>query len=162
MVCSESIGYYRFFSPAMNYRCKCFNGIQWAALLFCQAMDYSLRKSTKILKISALGLVEMTRKRVRESLAQTLCDPCLYCHGNGYIKSSTTVCYEIIRDIQRISSKNTLNRKSISVTVHPAIYDQLFEEESDFLEEMEKQSNIEISFQVDPKHHQEKFTLTIE
>ena len=120
------------------------------------------RSRTKILKISELGLVEMTRKRVRESLVQTLCDPCLYCHGNGYIKSSTTVCYEIIREIQRISSKNTLNRKSISVTVHPAIYDQLFEEESDFLEEMEKQSNIEISFQVDPKHHQEKFTLTIE
>lgn len=118
------------------------------------------RSRTKILKISELGLAEMTRKRVRESLAQTLCDPCLYCEGKGHIKSTTTVCYEIIREIQRIASKSQ-NAKTINVEVHPATYDLMFEEESTFLEEMEKQYNIEIAFQVDSKLHQEKYNFRI-
>ncbi len=118
------------------------------------------RSRTKILKISELGLAEMTRKRVRESLAQTLCDPCLYCGGKGHIKSTTTVCYEIIREIQRIASKSQ-NAKTINVEVHPATYDLMFEEESTFLEEMEKQYNIEIAFQVDSKLHQEKYHFRI-
>src|SRR3989338_2830401 len=60
------------------------------------------RSRTKIMKISEFGLVEMTRKRVRDSLGRTLCQPCTYCEGRGSIKSPTTVCYEIFREIQRI------------------------------------------------------------
>lgn len=60
------------------------------------------RSRTKILKISEIGLVEMTRKRVRESLVQNLCEPCSYCEGEGYIKSPSTTCSEIIRAIQKI------------------------------------------------------------
>ncbi len=116
------------------------------------------RSRTRILKISELGLVEMTRKRVRESLVQTLCDPCDYCEGKGYIKSPSTVCYEIIREIQRRGTDNITNKK-LKIEVHPIIYDMLFEEESGLLEEMEKQNNLEITFNVNPKLHREKYYI---
>jgi len=116
------------------------------------------RSRTRILKISELGLVEMTRKRVRASLAQTLCDPCDYCEGKGYIKGNSTVCYEIIREIQRRGTDN-ITKKKIDIEVHPAVYNMLFEEESSFLEEIEKQNNIEITFQVNPKLHREKYKI---
>ena len=116
------------------------------------------RSRTCILKISELGLVEMTRKRVRESLVQTLCDPCDYCEGKGYIKSLSTVCNEIIREIQRLSTDNITNKK-INIKVNPIIYDMLFEEDSGLLEEMEKQNNLEINFTVNPKFHRENYYI---
>lgn len=121
------------------------------------------RSRTKILKISELGLVEMTRKRVRESLTQTLCAPCSYCEGEGYIKSATTICYEIIRGIERIcSTGSSIDKKILSVELHPAIYDKLFEEESGYLQGLEQQYNIEIAFQVNAKQHQEKYRIWAE
>lgn len=117
------------------------------------------RSRTKILKISELGLAEMTRKRVRESLVQNLCDACFYCEGKGYIKSPTTVCYEIIREIQKLIS-NHVNLKPLTVEVPPAIYDLMFQEESCFIEETEEEHDIEITFQVNPKLHQEKYNIS--
>ncbi len=131
--------------------------IIWNALSQALKAD---RSRTKILKVSELGLVEMTRKRVRENLVQTLCDPCSYCEGRGYIKSPTSVSYEIIRGIQRMGSTH-VDKKCVRVEVHPFIYDQLFEEESASIEELEKQYNIEINFQVNPKLHQEKYLIDV-
>ena len=116
------------------------------------------RSRTRILKISELGLVEMTRKRVRESLIQTLCDPCDYCEGQGYIKSPSTICNEIIREIHRLGTDNITNKK-LEIKVHPIIYDMLFEEDSGLLEEIEKQSNLEITFNINPKLHREKYQI---
>ena len=56
---------------------------------------------TKITQVSELGLVEMTRKRTRESLEQQLCEPCKTCEGKGFIKTAETVCFEIFREIMR-------------------------------------------------------------
>ena len=117
------------------------------------------RSRTRILKISELGLAEMTRKRVRESLVQTLCDTCFYCEGKGAIKSPTTVCYEIIREIQKLVSHNS-NSGSIQVEVHPAVYDLMYQEESPFIEETEEKYQIEIIFKVNPKIHQEKYQIS--
>ncbi len=116
------------------------------------------RSRSRILKISEFGLMEMTRKRVRESLMQTLCDPCDYCDGKGYIKGITPLCYEIVREIQRVGTDN-ITKKKIDIEVHPTVYDMLIEEESGFLEEMEKQNNSEITFQVNPKLHREKYKI---
>ncbi|MCH8207996.1 MAG: Rne/Rng family ribonuclease [Nitrospinae bacterium] len=116
------------------------------------------RSRTNILKISDLGLVEMTRKRVRENLIQTLCDPCPYCEGKGHIKSPTTVCYEIIRALQRIGG-NSLEKKTITLEIHPAVYDLLIEEESAFLDELERKQKVEVNIKVNPKLHQEKYNL---
>ncbi|HJO58262.1 MAG TPA: ribonuclease E/G, partial [Nitrospinaceae bacterium] len=119
------------------------------------------RSRTKILKISEFGLVEMTRKRVRESLMQTLCDTCSYCGGKGHIKSHTTICNEIIRAIQRICLDDNLFQKHIKVETHPAIYDLFFEEESAFIEKVEQQHSLEINFVVNPKLHQEKYNISL-
>lgn len=131
--------------------------IVWSALTQALKSD---RSRTNILKISEFGLVEMTRKRVRESLSQTLCDPCYYCEGKGYIRSSTTICYEIIRAIQRTAVNNP-TKKIITVETHPSVYDWLIEEESDHLEKMETKYNVEIVITANPKIHQEKYNISI-
>ncbi len=117
------------------------------------------RSRTNILKISELGLVEMTRKRVRGSLSQTLCDACPYCEGKGHIKSPTTICYEIIRALQRLVTNN-LTHKNITIEVPPPVYDLLFEEETSYLDDIERSYNIEVNVKVNPKLHQEKYTIT--
>ncbi len=131
--------------------------IVWNAL--SQALKGD-RSRTKILKISELGLAEMTRKRVRESLVQTLCDPCSYCEGKGYIKSTVTVCYEIIREIQRLVA-NDPNPKTIKVEVHPAIHDLMYEEETSFVEEVEEKYDIKLVFEINPKRHQENYHIEV-
>ena len=59
------------------------------------------KSKTNILQMSELGLIQMTRKRTRESIGQVLCEPCFYCEGEGYLKSKQTVCYEILRELER-------------------------------------------------------------
>ncbi len=129
--------------------------IVWNALT--QELKFD-RSRTNILKISELGLVEMTRKRVRGSLSQILCDPCPYCEGKGHIKSPTTVCYEIIRALQRLVTNN-LTQKNITIEVSPPVYALLFEEETSYLDDIEKSYNIEVNVKINPKLHQEKYTI---
>ena len=133
--------------------------IIWNSLIQSLKED---RSRTKILKISELGLVEMTRKRVRESLAQTLCDTCFYCGGRGHIKSPTTISNEIIRAIQRICTDDHLNQKNLKIEVHPCVYDLFFDEESSFLEEIEQEYRLEVKFLVSHKLHQEKYNIILE
>ena len=71
---------------------------------------------SKILQISEMGLVEMTRKRDRENLNRYLCDPCPYCDGTGQIKSASTVSYEAFREIRRSCRQNT--KGSITLYLH--------------------------------------------
>ncbi|QPJ64645.1 MAG: Rne/Rng family ribonuclease [Candidatus Nitrohelix vancouverensis] len=119
------------------------------------------RSRTKILKISEIGLVEMTRKRVRESLVQNLCEPCSYCEGEGYIKSPSTTCSEIIRAIQKIGYIPQSKKRIVNVEVHPQIYDLMFEEESTYLEELEEMYDLEVLFQVNLKLHRAKFRVSV-
>ena len=120
------------------------------------------RSRTKILKISELGLVEMTRKRARESLVQTLCNTCSYCDGKGHNKSPTTICNEIIRSVQRLSTSNYLKRKSVKIEVHPCVYDVFFEEESSFLEQAEQEYGLDIKFLANHELHQEKYDIAVD
>ena len=120
------------------------------------------RSRTTILKISELGLVEMTRKRSRESLVQTLCNTCSYCDGKGHSKSPTTICNEIIRSVQRISTDNYLNRKSVTIEMHPYVYDVFFEEEISFLEEAEHEYGLEVKLKKNHEIHQEKYNILID
>ncbi len=104
-----------------------------------KALEYEVSKDrikTNILKISELGLIQMTRKRVRESLSKTLCQPCEYCEGRGMVKSADTVCFEILRRISRELVR--MPGKKIMVSVHPTIADKLYEEESNAIEDLEK------------------------
>lgn len=94
------------------------------------------RSKTTLSRITELGLIEMTRKRTHESLARVLCESCAVCDGRGYIKSRTTVCYEIFRQIQR--EAQTMDESKILVQVHPTVYEVLNDEEREGLIELEK------------------------
>ncbi|MEE8110962.1 MAG: Rne/Rng family ribonuclease [bacterium] len=116
------------------------------------------RSRSKILKISEMGLVEMTRKRVRESLSRTLCQPCPYCDNRGIIKSTNTVCYEILREIGRVHSHNPKSTK-LKVNAHPSVADLLLEDESVHFERMEQELGIKVVVKADKDLHQEGFEV---
>jgi len=118
------------------------------------------RSRTRILKFSELGLVEMTRKRVRESLSRVLCQPCPYCDGRGTIKSATSLCYEILREIRRASEASPRRRK-IMVRLHPLVADILFEEEHSFLESLEEQVQKQIIIKGDYDLHEEQYEVML-
>ena len=86
------------------------------------------KSRTKLLPISALGLVELTRKRSRESLAHTLCKPCPTCDGRGHVKSTLTVAHEVLRRIMREGSLNP-GLEQITAQVHPSVAAYLREHE---------------------------------
>lgn len=118
------------------------------------------RSRTKIMKISEFGLVEMTRKRVRDSLSQTLCQPCFYCEGRGNIKSPTTICYEIFREIQRVTNTSPAKRK-VLLNVPPVIADMLFDEESRYIDRLENDLQVKIVVKADYDLHQEQYEITV-
>jgi ribonuclease G len=118
------------------------------------------RSRTRILKISELGLVEMTRKRVRESLGRVLCRPCLYCDGSGTIKSAATICYEILREIRRAAATSEKRRK-ILVRLHPVVADLLLEEEGGFLEALEEEFQKQIIVKGDYDLHEEQYEVML-
>ncbi|HET8760243.1 MAG TPA: Rne/Rng family ribonuclease [Nitrospiria bacterium] len=117
------------------------------------------RARSNILRISELGLVEMSRERVREDLLRILCDSCLYCERRGYVRSATTVCYEIFREIRRAGSARDAG--SILVTVHPNVANLLFDEERDGVEALEREFNKRITIKADPHLHQEQYDLVL-
>jgi ribonuclease G len=99
---------------------------------------------SKLLPVSELGLIEMTRKRTRESLLQILCSPCATCDGKGHTKATSTVAYEVLRRIQREAALNpTLTQ--ITVTVHPAVAQFLQQYEDRTLQAMESKLDKKIA-----------------
>jgi len=125
-----------------------------------QALEEVLKKDrqkTNIFKISELGLVEMTRKRTRENISRILGEPCSYCEGAGLIKSKTTVCYDIFREIERTSTE--LGGHNIVVETNPEVADLLYEEERAGVEELEKKLRKKIVIKSKPGFHQEQFNI---
>jgi len=117
------------------------------------------KAKTNILKISELGLVEMTRKRVRESIGRTLCEACPYCEGKGYVKSRTTTVYEIFRELQREMGPAPGYR--MTLLVHPDIASLLYDEERHGIEELEKTFEKQITITARPGFHLEQFEIII-
>lgn len=121
-----------------------------------EALAHDKAKTT-ISHISPLGLIEMTRKRVRESLGRTLCDSCPYCDGRGYIKSSRTICYEVFREIRKAFTGS--EEKKALVTVNSLVADMLYDEERVGVEELEKEFQKKIVIKADPNLHQEQYEV---
>ncbi len=117
------------------------------------------KSKTNILKISELGLVEMTRKRVRESIGRTLCESCPYCEGKGYVKSRTTMVYEIFRELRR--EIRNLPGYRVSLQVHPDIASLLFDEERKGIEELEKRFEKQIAVTARPGFHLEQYDIDV-
>ena len=113
------------------------------------------RAKTNILKISDLGLVEMTRKRVRESLQRALSESCFYCDGAGFLKSRTSVAYEIYRSLVR--EAEFMDPGNVVVSVHPRVAHALREHERSMLAELEQRLGRELELRVREDFHIEHF-----
>ncbi len=116
------------------------------------------RSRTNILKISELGLVEMTRKRSRDSLSRIQTTTCPYCEGRGRIKSDVTILYEVYREIKRVASTIS-NGGALECKVTPGVAELMFEDESDYLDRLEQDLDVSIIVKTDFSQHQECFVV---
>ena len=123
---------------------------------FEEALKHDKAKAN-VTKISELGLVEMTRKRTRESLGRMLTEPCPYCEGKGYIKSKTTICAEILRRLRR--DGHSYKSDCIVVLCNPEIADLLVSIEQQYLDDLEKKLQKKIVVQAKKRFHLEKFEI---
>lgn len=127
-----------------------------------RALEKALDKDharTNICEVSTLGLVEMTRKRTRESLEHVLCTACPICDGRGTVKTAETVCYEIFREILREARQ--FDAKELLVMAAQDVVDLLVDEESNSLAELEDFINVPIRFQVEALYTQEQYDVVI-
>jgi ribonuclease G len=110
---------------------------------------------------SQLGLVEMTRKRTRESLAHVLCEPCPVCEGRGEVKTARTVCYEILREILREERQFQFSAREYRVLAAQKVIDLFLEEESQALAMLGDFIGKPVSLQVESAYHQEQYDVIL-
>ena len=115
---------------------------------------------TKITQVSELGLVEMTRKRTRESLEHLLCESCPTCQGRGYVKTAETICYEIFREILRYS-RDFKSQIGFTVVAHPQVVDRLLTVEATAVSDLEHFVKRVIKFQVENLYTQEQYDIIL-
>ncbi|MCE5242743.1 MAG: Rne/Rng family ribonuclease [Syntrophobacteraceae bacterium] len=115
------------------------------------------KSKTNILRMSELGLIEMTRKRTKESVGQVLCEPCFYCDGEGYLKSRQTVCYEILRELER--ERAELFGQNVMVMAHPEVAARFCDEERGALEKMEERLHGRILVKGESDFHLEQYEI---
>jgi ribonuclease G len=115
------------------------------------------KAKTTLNRISELGLIEMTRKRTRESLGRTLNEPCFYCDGTGQLQSKETVAYEILRELRRRHSD--LPGYTVVVHAHPAVADVLMGDEKDAVAAAENKFMRKITVIPRTEYHLEQFDL---
>src|SRR3954468_5794530 len=109
---------------------------------------------------TGLGLVEMTRKRTRESLAHVLCEPCPTCGGRGEVKSAPTVCYEILREILR-EARAFGEAREFRILASQSVIDRFLEEEAPSLEMLSDFIGKRVSVQVESSYTQEQFDIVL-
>jgi len=126
------------------------------ALEKCLARDHA---KTHISEVSPLGLVEMTRKRTRESLERVLCQPCPCCVGRGTLKTPETICYEIFRDILRESRQ--FDVAELLVLASQEVVDRLLDEESAHLAELEAFIGKPIKLQAESLYSQQNYDVVL-
>lgn len=107
--------------------------------------------------ISELGLVQMTRKRTRDSLSRTLCESCPVCQGRGILKSAESVCYEIMREILR--SARTYDSKQLLVLASQEVIDRLLDEDSASVADIEDLTQKSIRFRVENVYNREQYDI---
>jgi ribonuclease G len=125
-----------------------------------QTVEQELRKDrspSKALQVSDFGLVIITRKRVKQSLERVLTEPCPYCAGSAVIKSSSTICYEILSEVKKISAD--LNGQSLILRVNPDIARALRDEERAVFKDLRQSLGRDIALRPDAQLHHEQFDL---
>ena len=127
-----------------------------------RALEKSLERDhtkTGISEITSLGLVQVTRKRTRESLEHVLCEPCPVCAGRGSTKTVETVCYEILREILR--EARLFDTQRLLVVAARAVVDRMLDEESNSVAELEEFIGRPIRFQVENLYFAEQYDVVL-
>jgi ribonuclease G len=127
-----------------------------------QALNRHLEKDhakTKITEVSILGLVEMTRKRTRESLEHILCEPCCACGGRGVLKTAESICLEIFREI--IREVRQYNVQQILVLASNEVVEMFLDEKADMLSDLEAFLNVRIKFRSESSYNQEQYDVVL-
>jgi ribonuclease G len=114
---------------------------------------------TSILRISELGLIQMTRKRTRENLERLLSTPCPYCDGRGRVKSVPTMASEILRAIQREALRSSKTATRVTVRANRDVIAHLFEEEEDAIKALQERYQRDVTLKVAETYHQEQFDV---
>ena len=125
-----------------------------------QAVEQELRKDrspSKALQVSDFGLVIITRKRVKQSLERVLTEPCPYCAGTGVIKSSSTICYEILNEVKKVGPD--INGHRLLLRVNPDIARALKEEENAVLKDLRQAIGKDVTIKADVHLHHEQFDV---
>jgi len=125
-----------------------------------QAVEHELRRDrspSKALQVSDFGLVIVTRKRVKQSLERTLTEPCPYCSGTGTIKSSSTVCYEILTEVKKVGPD--LDGLGVLLRVNPDIARALKDEERGVLRDLKQMLGKDVIVKADVHLHHEQFDV---
>jgi ribonuclease G len=125
-----------------------------------QAVEQELKKDrspSKALQVSDFGLVIITRKRVKQSLERVMTEPCPYCSGTGTIKSTSTICYEILSEVKKIGPD--LNGQRLLLRVNPDIARALKEEEREVLRDLRSSLGKEVTIKADLQLHHEQFDV---
>jgi ribonuclease G len=115
------------------------------------------RSKAAVTRISELGLIEMTRKRTRESLLHNLTEPCTACEGKGYTKSRRTVCYELFRELRR--QGDLVEGDTILIEVHPDVANVLATTDRPFLDDIEKRLQKRLVVKARGSFHVEDFEI---
>ncbi len=114
---------------------------------------------TAITGVSDLGLIEMTRKRTRESLEQQMCDICPVCSGKGQLKSAQSICYEVFREILRDAKR--YDGDKLLVLASSEVIDRFLDEESEAVADIEELSQKVIEFRLEPMYSQEQYDIIL-
>ncbi len=125
-----------------------------------QAVELELKKDrspSKALQVSDFGLIIITRKRVKQSLERVLTEPCPYCSGTGVIKSSSTICYEILSEVKKVGPD--LDGHRLLLRVNPDIARALKEEESAVLKDLKLSLGKDVTIKADLQLHHEQFDV---
>lgn len=115
------------------------------------------RSKTNVMPISGLGLVEMTRKRTRDTLTRVMCESCPYCEGTGTVKSTLTVCYELVRELTKVL-KNAKGSK-VFIYAHPEVTAQLCGDDLDMIETLEETFGKSLLIRSENNYHVEQYEI---
>jgi Rne/Rng family ribonuclease len=115
------------------------------------------RAPSKMLRFNEFGLIAITRKRTKQALERTLCQPCPYCTGSGMVKSIPTLCYEIQTEARKMAPE--ISSGSITLRVHPEISKALKTREASLIDELEHWTKKSIIIQADPTLHWEQYDI---
>ena len=125
-----------------------------------QALEEALRSDrapTKVISFHDFGLVAVTRKRVKQSLERTLCVPCTYCTGSGWVKSVNTVCNEILAEARKMAKG--IDGNVLTLRVNPEVAKALKSREGNLISELESLTKKDVIIKSDPNVHQERFEI---